>query len=263
MRKISISVIALAIVAVIFIAGEAYAYLPQDRGFSSDASVNDSTIDYSIGAEGAYVGSATLIDNGDLLPVKELYIYRDPSYRSNVNEGNITAIGSQVFTQDYYIDQLTRNLNFRGMTDIKILNATELKEKLLSDMPSVSQKGLIIISGAIPDTVFGPSTTILEKWIDAGGFLYWAGNVIGRDMSTPDDIVEVNKQNAMIGTSTFCGWLPAASYDTELRSKFCYESQRLEFAPNTTTIASAAKIIFSTKATSDFFQKDLKLISFN
>ena len=42
MRKISVSVIALAIVAIIFIAGEAYAYLPSDRGFSSDVTVNGS-----------------------------------------------------------------------------------------------------------------------------------------------------------------------------------------------------------------------------
>ena len=163
MRRISVSVIAIIIIAAIIFAGEAYAYLPSDRGFSSDVQTNGDVANYSIGAAGAYVGSATFIDNGGLLPVNEVYIYRDPSYKSNVNENLITATGSQVFTQDYYIDQLTKNLIFRGITDITILNAEGLKDRLQSDMPSVSQKGLIIISGAIPDTVFGTST-ILEDW---------------------------------------------------------------------------------------------------
>ena len=236
MKGISASVIGLAIVAMIILAGEAYAYLPADRGFSSGVEIEGNTATYSIGAAGAYVGSAVLVDNGDLLPVNEVYIYRDPSYLSDVDEGNITATGSQVWTQSYYIDQLTKNLKIRGITNVKILNANELKDRLQSDMPTVSQKGLIVISGTVPDTILG-SSTILEDWIDAGGFLYWVGNIIGHESSTPDEIIAVNKEIALIGTDSFYSSKKSATMDTELRSKFSYENQHLEFAPDVTTIS--------------------------
>ena len=247
MRKISASVIGIIVIVAIFLAGEAYAYLPSDRGFSSDVTVTDDSIQYSIGAEGAYVGSVVLIDNGDLHPVSELYIYRDATYQSDVYEKNITATGSQVFTQDYVIDQLTKNLNFRGITDIKMVNAEELKEQLQSDLDSapITKKGLVIISGAIPETVFGPST-ILEDWIDNGGFLYWAGSDIGRNSSTPDDINYVGKQIAMIGTDSFEGSNKNATIDTEHRSEFSFENQWLSHAPDVNAIRDSGRQVLAT-----------------
>lgn len=242
MRKISISVVALIVVAVVIIAGEAYAYLPSDRGFSSDTNIDGSQIRYSMNAAGAYVGSSILIDNGDMKPVKELYIYRDDTYVSNVNENNITATGSQVFTQSYYIDQLTKNLKFRGMDDIKILNAQELKERLSSDTAaSPSSKGLVMISGTIPDNIFHNST-ILEDWIDAGGYLFWVGNEIGKYASNTDGFYEVNRQIDLIGTNKFAYPNKAAYEDTELRSVFCYENQELKFSPDISLIPAENRL---------------------
>lgn len=232
MRKISVSVIAIIVIAAIFLAGEAYAYLPSDRGFSSSVDVTDDTIQYSVGAQGAYVGSAVLIDNDDLKPVKELYIYRDPSYKSDVYEEGTTAVGSQVFTQDYYIDQLIKNLKFRGITDVKIMNAEELKAQLVSDTntSSVTQKGLVFAAGAIPDILFDDSDILID-WIDSGGFLYWVGNIIGRTMSTHDDVIIVDRQSEFTGTDSFSEWKTATT-DTEYRSEFSFENQRLEYTPN-------------------------------
>lgn len=232
MRKISISVIAMIVIAAIFLAGEGYAYLPSDRGFSSDVKTNGDSIDYSMGAKGAYVGSAVLIDNGDLQPVNELYIYRDASYKSDVYEEGITAVGSQVFTQDYYIDQLIKNLRFRGITNVKIMNAEELKAQLVSDTDAspVTQKGLVFVAGAIPNIIFGDSNVLVD-WIDSGGFLYWVGNVLGRTMSTHDDVIIVDKQSEFTGTDSFSEWKTATT-DTEYRSEFCFENQRLEYTPD-------------------------------
>ena len=236
MRRPSASLIAVILIAAVIFAGEAYAYLPSDRGFSSDVSVDGSEIRYSIEAAGAYVGSSMLIDNEDMSAVNELYIYHDTSYASQVDEDNITATGSQVFTQSYYIDQLTKNLEFRGMKDITETDAQELKTRLESDLSSSpSGKGLVIISGAIPDTVFG-SSTILEDWIDAGGNLYWAGNEIGRYGSTTDGCIEVNEQYVLIGTDSFAYTSSSACKDTEHRSKLCYENQELTYSPDVTTI---------------------------
>ena len=66
MRKISLSVIALIVILAIIIAGEAYAYLPSDRGFSSDVTISGDSVDYSVNAKGAYVHQAVLMDNGGM-----------------------------------------------------------------------------------------------------------------------------------------------------------------------------------------------------
>ena len=241
MRRTSASVVALIIIAVIFFAGEAYAYLPSDRGFSSSITQSDSGIDYSMNANGAYVGSSVLMDNDDMQAVDELYIYRDTDYKSNVDENQITATGSQVFTQSYYIDQLTKNLKFRGMTNVAVMDSNELYEKLNSDIAaSAKGKGLVIISGAIPDNIFGVSH-ILEDWISDGGYLFWAGNEIGKYASNTTEAYEVNRQIDLIGTDQFSYSTSSACQDTAYRSIFCYESQQLCYSPDITSVVTASE----------------------
>ena len=62
MKKMSFSVVAVVVIMVIIIAGEAYAYLPSDRGFSSSATISGDSVDYSVNANGAFVHQAILMD---------------------------------------------------------------------------------------------------------------------------------------------------------------------------------------------------------
>lgn len=118
-------------------------------------------------------------------------------------------------------------------------NASELRDKLTSDLPGpVSGKGLLVFSGALPDTVF--STSLLEDWIDAGGFLYWTGDTIGRYMSTPDDMIEVDRGSDLVGTDSFEDDVRAA-YDTDYRRQFAYESQLLHYVPDLDSVRSSGR----------------------
>lgn len=94
MKKMSFSVVAVVVIMVIIIAGEAYAYLPSDRGFSSSATISGDSVDYSVNANGAFVHQAILMDDGGMSGVESVRMYYDPSYASNVNEQRITAVGS-------------------------------------------------------------------------------------------------------------------------------------------------------------------------
>ena len=240
MRRISLSVIAAILILAIIIAGEAYAYLPSDRGFSSDATISGDSVNYSVNAKGAYVHQAILMDNGGMAGVESLRIYYDTSYASNVNEKNITAVGSQFFTQSNYIDQLTKNLRFRGVTDVSVVDTIQLRDSLEQDISSGTAvgKGLVMISGAIPDILI--EDDILMTWIGSGGYLYWAGNAIGAYSSSPDGITEIDMTQTMVGTTDLSSSSESATASSKLREEFSFESMMSRYSPNVDTITDRA-----------------------
>ena len=200
MNRTTLTIVCIFAVLAIVVAGEMYAYIPDDRGFSSEASRDGDTVSYSLSADGAFTYRSTLFDNADMTPVSNVYIYRDKGYASYVDDSRVLAVGAQAMTQDYYIDQLTKNLEMMGTDDITVLDAAELKDTLSADLADTAKgKGLIIASGSAPDTVFGDSD-VLKDWISAGGYLYWAAGPIGRYMATPDGLVEKNLTADLIGT---------------------------------------------------------------
>lgn len=237
MRKVSLSVVAVILILAIVVAGEAYAYLPSDRGFSSDAMMSGDTIDYSVGAKGAYVHQAILMDGNGMSGVDSVRIHYDRSYASNVDERNITAVGSQFLTQSYYIDQLTKNLRFRGMTDVSVVDTIQLRDSLEQDISSGTAvgKGLVMISGAIPDILIDDD--VLMRWIGAGGYLYWAGNYIGLYSSSPDGISDMDMRQVMIGTTDLSSSDETATASSRLRTEFSFESMVSKYSPNVDTIA--------------------------
>ncbi|MCI6024366.1 MAG: hypothetical protein MRZ10_00280 [Methanomassiliicoccales archaeon] len=236
MKKMSFSVVAVVVIMVIIIAGEAYAYLPSDRGFSSSATISGDSVDYSVNANGAFVHQAILMDDGGMSGVESVRMYYDPSYASNVNEQRITAVGSQFFTQSYYIDQLTKNLRFRGVTDVTIVNTIQLRDALVKDISdgTIAGKGLVMISGAIPDILF--EDNILMKWIEGGGYLYWVGNVIGSYSSSSNGISKIDMCQTMIGTTDLSKSSEGALSSSKLRKEFSYESMITLYSPNADAI---------------------------
>ena len=153
------AIVALAVLlCAVVVIGEMYAYLPNDYGYGSSAELSDGTISFTLENRGSDEYDAILLDNGSYVAVGTVYIYYDPSYASNVNEDVGVEVGAQPMTQAYYIDQVTKVLEYRGCKDIRLVDAQELREVLESDMEtSCVGKGLIMASGAIPDTVFSDS----------------------------------------------------------------------------------------------------------
>lgn len=246
MKSWVLSAVCIAVVLVVVVGGEMYAYVPDDRGFSADAGYEGTTVDYEVSAKGAYTYRSTLFDNGGMTPVSKVYIYLDHGYASFVDDGRVVAVGAQAMTQDYYVDQLIKNLRFRGISDVTVVNASELKDKLTADLADTPRgKGLVIASGAAPDTVFY-SSDILMNWIDAGGYLYWGAGPIGKYCATTEGLVEANQTAAFIGTDSYVTENGRCLEDTELRGILYFNFMYSRYSPDIDAIRASGRTALGT-----------------
>jgi hypothetical protein len=188
-----------AVLVVILLVGEAYIYtLDPDDLYEIGSVRTGDDINYSITSGASNEYDVVISENGGFAPIDTLYIYYDEKYVSNV-EDVWQPIGAKPLTQSYYISELKYQLENRGFTErssksIKTLDAEELEKTLSGDLDSTSfGKGLVIISGALPHTVYsGDPDDLVLRWISDGGTLYWAGNLLGAWYSTTDDLVPVD-----------------------------------------------------------------------
>lgn len=142
---------------------------------------------WSVTASGTFDYNALLLDSGSVSAPESYLLYYDTGYGSKVNDP-LVEIGARPLDQKYYIQQLKNNLAYLGVTAIETVGAEELASRL-SDT-AYSGYGLIMISGAIPDTVYdGTSASLLLTWISNGGSFYWAGNTIGKYIGHSDGSV--------------------------------------------------------------------------
>ena len=189
-------VLACAVCAIILV-GEFTAY---GNVYHYDASANEDGT-YSVYDSGSHNYTATVSDNGTFVAPTELLIYYDESYGCVVHEVWV-EVGARALTQDYYLSQLVNNLNYYLVTAVKYVNAQELAQELAG---SGTGKGLVVISGALPETVYkGESSDLIFTWIHSGGSLYWAGETIGKYCGLSDGTVKAVKgdyQSLFLGES--------------------------------------------------------------
>ena len=136
-------------------------------------------------------------------PLVDVSIYYDPNYHSVMGDGK-SSIGSRSLDQEYYVEQLSPTLKVRGISNVKIVDANELLDLMLQNGKGHS---VIVLSGALPDTVYnGESDSTVLRWLDEGGRLYWAGNVIGKYVAHMDSVDEVKDEfGNNKGTPLFLG----------------------------------------------------------
>jgi hypothetical protein len=117
--------------------------------------------------------------------IESHYVYYDADYGSNVEKVDV-QVGVKALDQEWYVTQLERMLHNRGVDTVRV-NAAQLGNALASDTAGgIFSKGLVVVSGALPDTVYtGGPDDLLIRWIEAGGRLYWAGNMLGKYYSGP------------------------------------------------------------------------------
>jgi hypothetical protein len=192
MRSNTVLTVIFVLVVATVLVGEVYVYTFNTDRYSSEVTMSADGIDYSVTSGGTSPYSVLVFDNGSFEKSSKYYIYYDSDYRSNV-EDVFVPVGAKAFTEDYYISQLIKMFEYRGITDISVLNATELRSAMDSDISSGNiTNGLIVLSGALPDTVYqGNASDTIFNWLQDGGRLYWAGNLLGAFYSTTDDIIDV------------------------------------------------------------------------
>jgi len=190
-----------AIVVAAVLLGEVYVYTFNTSGYSSDVSVSGDVATYTVTSDVSTTYSVIITDNGGFEPNTEYYIYYDSSYGSEVNAVEV-PVGARPFTQDYYISQLVHMLEYRGITNVTILNAEELRSKLHEDTDNKTcTKGLIVLSGALPDTIYTGNAgglahpDLIFDWLNGGGRLYWAGNLLGRYIATKGGVTDIGADN--------------------------------------------------------------------
>jgi len=186
-----LSIIFVLVVATVLI-GEVYVYTFNTDRYSSEVSMTADGIDYSVTSGGTNPYSVLVFDNDSFEKSSKYYVYYDADYGSIV-EDVFVPVGARAFTQEYYISQLIKMLEYRGITDVEILNAADLKTSMDSDISLGNiTNGLIVLSGALPDTIYqGNVTDTIFDWLQDGGRLYWAGNLLGAYYSVPGSVVEV------------------------------------------------------------------------
>lgn len=188
-RKIVI--LSVALIAIILI-GEVVVYSSGTHNYSADSQFGAGEVDYTVGSAGTKVFDVVVTDNGSYKPITELYVYYDEAYKPNY-EKVVVAVGARALDQEYYVQQLVNSLKYRGFEAVTIVDSAELASKLASDTAGGSfSKGLVVISGALPDTVYtGNATDPILNWIGNGGSLYWLGNVLGAAYATREAVVPV------------------------------------------------------------------------
>jgi len=187
-----IMIIAAVLLASILI-GEVVVYTSSTDSFSVDAEYDGSGgVDYSVSVNGSQVYRVIVMENS-MQPMTELYIFYDEKYASDYRI-EVAPIGSKPLTQFNYIDAFVTALGVASDLPVKILTADELLDAMTDDVGSGSDilKGLLVISGALPDVIYtGSSADLIFDWLGNGGRLYWLGNILGKYYSTTTGLEEV------------------------------------------------------------------------
>ncbi len=199
-EKKLLAALTIAIIAVVLI-GETLVYSDITE-YRANIEYDSDRADYSIYSNGASSFDLVISDNGNFEPTDRYLIYYDDTYCTAYDSSDMPVLG-RMDGQEYYIDQLIKTLEYKGVTSITVVDAAALADALQNDVASANNKtALIVISGALPATVYtGQSTDCIFNWLDEGGRLYWLGNVIGLYYATPEELQLVpNCQTLFFGS---------------------------------------------------------------
>lgn len=180
-----IFIIAVFLIAVLLI-GEVIVYAAHEE-YSIEATRTADGMEWCISSTESNTYNILVLDNGSALSQKTVYFYLDENYGHTSSPGK-QPVGSKALVPEHYLDLLEKELKYRGVSDIQYVDAGSLA-KALSDRARSAETALIMVSGSIPDTVYG-EVDILTDWVHSGGTLYWAGGIIGEYVSHSDGTVD-------------------------------------------------------------------------
>ncbi len=250
MDKKTVPLVILAIIlCAILVLGEVFTYGINTHSFDIKAEFSSNTLDYSVSSSGSDTYSVVLLDDNNITPTKELYIYVNEDYDryyKSLKEGQV-----RYFEQQYYSEQVKKSLGLRGFDSVKLLDTKELIDfvngSVLDPSSDPKGKGLFITSYALPSEIYsGHADDNLMKWIDKGGNLYWSSSEIGKFYTDSDGLHEVNdNQTLFFGKNCVnTGKLAHATNVVEngFKDALTLLNSGLEFAVNTDGIPDSLSI---------------------
>ena len=190
--------VAVAVIAILVI-GEVIVYTSDSSDYGAEMTMDDGIIEYDLSSRGSKVFDIVVNDNNGYGSVQKLYLYLDTGYASNygVDEADVGAAPTD---QEYYLEQLVQLLEYRSDIETEFVDAAGLREVIDEGVASgdCSRVGLVVVSGALPDTVYtGNQEDIVFDWISLGGTMYWAGGMIGAYYATMEDVHPVSDYQAL------------------------------------------------------------------
>lgn len=229
-----IEIIAAVVIAVILI-GEVIVYTTDQGRYSSGAVLEDGTVTYTMSSGGSESYNV-IISESSLDTMTEIYVYYDETYVSDYEEVSV-PVGARALDQEYYIEQLVKQLDYRTSVEITVLDASGLDAAMAADIASGdTSKGLIVISGALPDLIYtGNSADDIFQWMNVGGRLYWLGNMIGCQYATVEELVPVdNYQILFFGVECLNDGDSEKAYDAvgsnDLRTDMSLSNNSVKYA---------------------------------
>ena len=177
------------ILCAVLVAGEVSVFVSGSEDYDSSISLNGGDISYSVTSSGSNTYDVIVTDNGTVPSVTKLYLYQDSSYAVNMTPGRL-PVGPKELTVEYYMEQLVSELKYRGFTDITIVDAEGFADLCSGTSEGV---GIVVVSGALPSTVYTDDNDLLLDWIGNGGTLYWAGNVLGKYIADGETLKEAEE----------------------------------------------------------------------
>lgn len=166
----------MAVIAVIII-GEIAIYGPNPYTSSADVEVDEEG--YTVSVTTDYPTEYTILaTHSDANPEgRYLLIYRDFTYGSFIEDSYL----------DYWIELIQVELEIYGFTDYMVVDAQQLSDMMSGSTVNgnAGKSAVLMLTGALPSTVYGYGNTIFEDWLASGGAVYWSGGAMGMYVALP------------------------------------------------------------------------------
>jgi len=158
----------MSVFAVFVIAGASFAYYYEPNiGFGLEDSGDGTEITVS----GSLPADVRYRVFSDTATPERIYLFADPDY---------PGAFLPYRTQDKVLSSLKDLMSRRGYDGAELIDAERLAQ-LCSDPSAASCSGIVIMSGALPETIYpNDSENGLLTWLSNGGTLYWSGPDMGR-----------------------------------------------------------------------------------
>lgn len=176
-RPSNIVVLAVAVM-VILLAGEFFVYgVNPDR---ANSEIRAGAEGYVLDLYSNYSTDFTVLVtdsqcNGE---PRELYIYCDHDYGTFIEDSYL----------DYWIDKMGSEFRVYGFSDHTVINAEGLRDMMAGSIAngSASRTAILVLTGVLPDTVYGDEPSLFEAWLEDGGAVYWSGAPMGMFVGHPE-----------------------------------------------------------------------------
>ncbi len=186
--------VVLIVAVVVLLTGQVLSYYASPSEFSISSETGDGIADYTVKStfdtEFAEIHLKSTAD----VPSKFVFL-RDDGYA--MPYGGTSEGPTRYFLEDSF-DRF-------GSISMTYGTADEILEMMTSDLADGTfDTGLVLLGGALPSVWYdGTTGSTVIQWLNAGGYICWAGDLFGRYISTPEGLTAVTDYHTSVCSQLF------------------------------------------------------------